>query len=214
MHSPSPLLLQRFGLSSLELSSGVAAALAALEEETRLLRAALERAEAEAERDALTGLLNRRGLVRELARMIAHGERHQRHGCVLFADVDDFKRLNDRYGHVAGDGALRHVAGLVRAHVRLEDAVARLGGDEFVVVLGAVAGPTAQAKAVELARRVEAEPFIHEGVVHTLNVSIGAAEVLPGDDPEQVLARADEAMYAAKHRERRRQALDAFEANR
>lgn len=214
MHSPSPLLLQRFGLSRLELSAGVSVALASLEQENRLLRAALDRAEAEAERDPLTGLLNRRGLLRELARTIANGERHNRHAAVLFADVDAFKSLNDRFGHLAGDGALRHVAGLLRAHVRMEDAVARLGGDEFAVVLGSVRASAAQAKAAELARRVEAEPFIHEGVIHTLSLSIGAAQVEPGDAPDAVLARADEAMYAARRRVRRQQAMEAFEAPR
>lgn len=204
MRSPSPLLLQRFGLSGLQAGSAAAVALAALEAENRALRAALAQAEAEAERDALTGLLNRRGLLRELARTIAQAERGRRPAGVLFADVDAFKSLNDRFGHGAGDAALRHVAGLLRAHVRLEDAAARLGGDEFVVVLDWAGAGAVEAKAAELARRVEAEPFLHEGIAHTLKLSIGAAQVQPGDDPERVLARADAAMYAAKHQDQRR----------
>lgn len=210
MHAPSPSLLHRFGLSAAMLEPACAAALGSLEEENRLLRAALLRAEQEAERDALTGLLNRRGLLRELARSIARCERQGHEGAVLFGDIDAFKRLNDGYGHSAGDGALQHVAGLLRMHLRLEDCVARLGGDEFVAVLGAVRLADAKAKAVALAAKVEAAPFIFEGVVHSLSLSIGAAPLRAGDDPERVLAKADEAMYAAKQAQRRRDALEAL----
>jgi len=202
----------RFGLAPQELTPRVRLALTLLEDEIAGLREALAKAEAEAERDPLTGVLNRRGFVRELARAAAVLERHESPAALLFVDLDGFKGLNDRYGHAMGDAALAHVARLLEAHVRIEDRVGRIGGDEFAVLLSHADRAQAEAKAQSLAQLLAATPFQHEGLSHTLTASLGATPLAAGDSPEQALSRADEAMYAAKQAGKRLAALAALEA--
>jgi diguanylate cyclase (GGDEF)-like protein len=119
---------------------------------------------------------------------------------VMVADVDLFKELNDRYGHLNGDGALRGVAKRLTAAVRATDTVARLGGDEFGLILP---GATRQV-AVQVARRVVAafsEPLVLDNATIDIAVSIGIAWAgQHGRDGESLLRRADAAMYAAKNR--------------
>lgn len=169
-----------------------------------LLAMAGERARVQLERlatlDPLTGLLNRRGLTEAAAR---HVPLHTRGGApvsVLLADLDGFKRINDRYGHDAGDAILVGFATLARRVVaRRTDILARHGGEEFIAVLPA----TALAEAILLAERLRKatrdEPFsFGEHTLH-VTVSIGVAAVEPGDTSIQpAISRADASLYAAK----------------
>jgi diguanylate cyclase (GGDEF)-like protein len=125
---------------------------------------------------------------------------------VLFCDLDGFKPVNDRLGHGGGDAVLAEVARRLQAAVRATDFVARLGGDEFVVRCeGTGAGPQAVADLVErLHEHVEA-PIEVDGDKATVGVSIGVAAAAPGEacDADELLLRADEAMYQAKAAARR-----------
>ncbi|HWR87165.1 MAG TPA: EAL domain-containing protein, partial [Acidiferrobacterales bacterium] len=152
-----------------------------------------------AERDSLTGLYNRHRFQMELGRMLAETERRQTQGALLFFDLDEFKYINDTFGHRAGDAMLIRVAGEVGALVRRNEVLARLGGDEFAVLL-----PDAdEAQAVQLAERiiraVSQIPFRFEQQNLRLTTSLGIA-LYPqhGSDTEELVARADAAMYQAK----------------
>src|SRR4051794_41410327 len=118
---------------------GAAAALARENAELRAellaLRARLAEAEGLADRDALTPLLNRRALMRELARTLAAVERYGRPASLVYFDLDGLKAINDRFGHAAGDAVLRAVAQRLIGHVRASDVAGRMGGDEFAVIL-------------------------------------------------------------------------------
>lgn len=151
--------------------------------------------------DTLTGLPNRDLLRDRLAKEMARVRRHGGACAVLFLDFDDFKTLNDSLGHDLGDRALQIIAERLPAFLRDEDTAARLGGDEFVVVLSGVHGPRDAAKvAGELLRSV-AEPFLLRGQEVRLTSSMGIALYAGGDETlDEVLKRADQAMYHAKFR--------------
>jgi diguanylate cyclase (GGDEF)-like protein len=166
------------------------------------LMAALSEAETRADRDPLTNVLNRRAFLREIDRVVGVVERYSRPAAVLYLDMDGFKSLNDRFGHSVGDAALRHVARLLRANVRDSDHVGRLGGDEFGVILIESTPAEAAAKAEILAAIVRAVPLAFEGQSHPLAASVGVHPIAGPEAAEAALARADEAMYAAKHAQR------------
>ncbi len=154
-----------------------------------------ERMRHEALHDPLTGLANRTLLRDRLEHALARSAREGTETGVLFVDLDEFKRVNDRFGHGAGDAVLAELGQRLRAAVRPADTVARLGGDEFVVVCEAVDEPTALA----LGRRLDAairRPLGVGGTEQKLTASIGIA--LGRDDADSLLAVADAAVYQAK----------------
>jgi diguanylate cyclase (GGDEF)-like protein len=158
-----------------------------------------------ADHDELTGLLNRRRFEEELARELARADRYSVRGAVLNLDVDNFKLVNDCFGHAAGDEVLRSVAAALAHRSRASDVVARVGGDEFGVLLRAVGASEARAVADQL---LEAVHHALEAVADNplrLTASIGVAifEGLCTDRAELLLA-ADVAMYEAKNRGRDR----------
>jgi len=151
-----------------------------------------------AQEDPLTGLLNRRGFFRDLARAVAHRTRYGTNVAVLLADLDAFKPINDTYGHEAGDKALVHLAALLRSTVRSSDSVGRLGGDEFGVILWHAEEAVARQKARSLEILIAGSPLPWEGSTLRLGCSIGVAALETADTAEDALARADRAMYARK----------------
>ena len=155
-----------------------------------------ERMRHEAVHDPLTGLANRTLLRDRLEHALARSERAEDMATgVLFLDLDNFKQVNDAYGHAAGDAVLVELGRRLRMAVRPADTVARLGGDEFVVVCEEVDAETA----LTLGRRLEEairEPLEVEGVTHVLSASIGIA--LGRTDPDALLGDADAAVYEAK----------------
>ena len=168
-------------------------------------RAAEEQVRRLAYYDPLTGLPNRRLLMDRLRQLMLRKQRRGRHGALLFIDMDNFKRLNDRHGHEAGDEFLRQSAARLRASVRAGDTVARLGGDEFVILLDSLdadpAAATAQARAIG-AGVVDAfrQPVMIGAMAHRSTASVGAVLIRDAhEDPDALLRQADQAMYQAKH---------------
>ena len=151
-----------------------------------------------AQDDPLVRAVNRRGMVRELDRMIASRHRHGTPSAMLFVDLDDLKILNDSFGHQGGDAALIHVAEQLHRGTRGSDCVARLGGDEFCVLLDHADEDSALETADRLINAIAGDDFLFEGLAMPLSVSIGVTMIEEGDTPARVLARADQAMYRVK----------------
>ena len=161
--------------------------------------------------DELTGLPNRRTMTAHLESTLERLAAGTSPGAVvLYLDLDDFKAVNDTYGHVVGDRLLQAVATRVKACVRSCDVVARFGGDEFVVVLE---GAPQDIEAVVLPglERAMAEPVTIDAVVVSEPASIGVATIRPGErvDAETVLRRADAEMYRVKRARREARAQTA-----
>jgi diguanylate cyclase (GGDEF)-like protein len=195
------------GIPDAELTPRVREALISLMEEVQSLRAELERTRARigeleelADADPLLGVFNRRAFVRELNRALAMAERYGAPSSLVFVDVNDLKKINDRYGHAAGDAALAHVAQALVANVRQTDAVGRLGGDEFGVILTQTDAGTAKVKADSLAAAVSAEPFEWRGERMAVRIACGVVEIRKGQTVDDALETADTAMYDAKRK--------------
>ena len=152
-------------------------------------------ARALADLDALTGLHNRRFFHETLAREVARAQRYQRRLSLIIFDLDDFKAINDRVGHLAGDAALAEAAERMLSVVRTADFACRVGGDEFGVVLPESTIGEAELLAGRIARAINARPITPAG---TVNLSAGVAELRPADRPTDLFERADEALYRAK----------------
>jgi diguanylate cyclase (GGDEF)-like protein len=161
-------------------------------------RARIQELEARVDVDPLTDVLNRRGFERELKRSLAYVKRYGVSAALIYIDLDEFKPVNDRHGHGAGDLVLKAVAAALVRRVRASDVVARLGGDEFVVLLWNVSGAEAAAKAADLEAAVYGTPVRFGASTLVVGASAGVAQLGPLDAPEDVLARADAAMYARK----------------
>jgi diguanylate cyclase (GGDEF)-like protein len=149
-----------------------------------------------ADLDALTGLHNRRYFHETLAREVARAQRYDRRLALIVFDLDDFKKVNDRIGHLAGDAVLAEAAERVRDVVRSADIACRVGGDEFAVILP----ESTLADADQLYRRIQAavsaRPLVQVGKLH---LSAGVAELRSEDDGTSLFERADEALYRAKN---------------
>jgi diguanylate cyclase (GGDEF)-like protein len=148
-----------------------------------------------ADLDALTGLHNRRYFHETLAREVARAQRYDRRLALVVFDLDGFKAINDRIGHLAGDGVLAEVAERVRSVVRSADVACRVGGDEFGVILPESTLADAELLSQRMQAVVAANPI---GDAGTLQLSAGAAELVPEDDATRFFERADRALYQAK----------------
>lgn len=193
------------GLTETELSPNVKAALTALLDEVRSLREELDRTrkriqflERVADEDAMLPIANRRAFVRELTRIISFSERYGSPGSVLYFDLNGMKQINDRFGHAAGDAALRHFSTLLVNNVRDSDVVGRLGGDEFGVILAQADVVQAQEKAAQLVGVIARSPFFWDGNEITLSCSIGMHEFHGQQSADEALSQADASMYQAK----------------
>lgn len=148
--------------------------------------------------DDLTGVLKREEAI---ARLTALGSQRRRPGglpAVLFLDVDEFKQVNDTYGHLAGDALLTELAVRIRQCVRHNDVIARMGGDEFLVILEGIHDVQDVARIAENIRASAARPIVTGGHIVHATASIGITLSELGEDADAVIARADDAMYRAK----------------
>jgi diguanylate cyclase (GGDEF)-like protein len=148
-----------------------------------------------ADLDALTGLKNRRYFHDTLAREVARAHRYGRRLALIVLDLDEFKAINDRIGHLAGDAVLAEIAERIRDVVRSADIPCRVGGDEFAVILPESTTTDADRLYHRLLGVVSSRPF---GQAGRLLLSAGVAELHPDDDPTTFFERADEALYRAK----------------
>ena len=149
-----------------------------------------------ADLDSLTGLHNRRYFYETLAREVDRAQRYQRPLSLVIVDVDGFKEINDRIGHLAGDAVLAEIADRIRQVVRSADIPCRVGGDEFAVIVPEVEVGQARQLVGRIQRAVSAQPIARAGRVR---VSAGVADIQPNDSPTSLFERGDESLYAAKH---------------
>ncbi|HET7788523.1 MAG TPA: GGDEF domain-containing protein [Myxococcales bacterium] len=168
------------------------------------LEAAVQRKLVEAAlREPLTGLYNRRHFQERFAAEVAVAHRHRRPLSLLLVDVDHFKRVNDKHGHLAGDEVLKTVAQALTQGLRIEDILARFGGEEFVVLAREADAAAAMALAERLRQLVEAAQTPWEGgegipAGVSVTVSIGVAQLAPEENDRDLFQRADGAAYQAK----------------
>lgn len=156
--------------------------------------------------DELTGIANRRFIISALDRDVARAIRTRESMAVMMVDIDHFKRINDSYGHLAGDAVLRSVADLIQHRIRAQDIVGRYGGEEFLVVLADTSLQGAQQLAEQLRTAVESALCRHAGESLSVTVSIGVfgGRLEPGDSWDQIIHAADMALYDAKQSGRNR----------
>jgi two-component system cell cycle response regulator len=151
-------------------------------------------------RDGMTGAYNKKFFTDRLESELAYAKRHNTHLSLLLFDVDHFKRVNDTYGHLAGDQVLVQLSKLTQGTIRTEDVFARYGGEEFAVYCRAVPLETAGIVGERLRSLVENHHFMHEGQRLPVTISIGVAAfpITPANAGPELVAAADEALYEAK----------------
>ncbi|WPC06248.1 sensor domain-containing diguanylate cyclase [Pseudomonas benzenivorans] len=154
--------------------------------------------------DTLTTLTNRRGFELLANQAIQEARRNQSPLCALLLDLDQFKQLNDNHGHLAGDEVLRGFAALLQGDLRQSDIICRWGGEEFILLLKDSAPEQARQLAEKVRRHTERTRFEHAGTELRVTVSIGLAELHAGDALDQLIGRADRALYRAKQSGRNR----------
>lgn len=181
-------------------------------DELRALRARADHAEHEIQRlqreldqmtelvthDLLTGVLNRKGLQEAVQQEVARAERRGSPVCLALLDIDDFKKLNDTMGHLAGDAALQHLAQVARQSLRPHDSIGRYGGEEFLLVLPDTDVEQAVAVVQRLQRDLSAHLFLQDDRRVLITFSAGVTQLRPDEPLESAIARADGAMYRAK----------------
>ncbi len=192
-----------------ELESKVATRTAELADANRRLANALGELERVAATDRLTGAWNRRWFDEAIHAEIERAQRYGHALSLIMIDIDQFKRINDRYGHARGDSVLSDLAARIRDEIRGADSLTRWGGEEFIVLAPATSLEGAVPLAEKLRLRIERSAFAG---VDPITISLGVTEYRPGQRAEDVVAAADVAMYRAKQRGRNRVATEP-EAN-
>ena len=181
---------------------GLAERIASMEQQAQGYREHLEEQRQKALIDPLTGLPNRAAWGERLQHEVEQWQAHGKPLLIAMLDLDHFKRINDGYGHLAGDKVLKIIATQLRKHLRPIDFIARFGGEEFVLLMP----DTPLAAGLDLIEKlrvaIEACPFHFKGEPVTITTSIGVSAFRTGDRSDHVLKRADEALYRAKRRGR------------
>ncbi|MEE1890610.1 GGDEF domain-containing protein [Pseudomonas carassii] len=183
---------------------GLAERVASMEQEALGYREHLEEQRQKAMIDPLTGLPNRAAWSEQVEREVLDWQENGGHLAMAILDLDHFKRINDGYGHLAGDKVLKIVADQLRKRLRGRDFIARFGGEEFVLLLPQTSPPAAAQVAETLRSAIEACPFHFKGERVVITTSIGISAFRSGERGDQVLKRADEALYRAKDNGRNR----------
>lgn len=152
----------------------------------------------QATHDGLTGLLNRSAVVEILERELERAVRDALPLSVLMVDLDHFKRVNDTFGHLAGDTVLREAAARMKSAIRRYDSLGRYGGEEFLIVLPGCAAEGAVSQAERLRMALAAEPFSVPGHLLPVTCSVGVASLADRSDADALIGQADIALYRAK----------------
>ena len=152
-----------------------------------------------AHQDPLTGIANARYLNDRLEQACARVDRHGGQLALLYLDFNGFKKINDDFGHLAGDLVLRHISHRLRQAIRREDIVARIGGDEFAILVEFVGNTDEIAQLTERVHHLIAEPIDIDGQIHQITASVGRV-LYPTEVAQrrQIIEHADRAMYRAK----------------
>jgi diguanylate cyclase (GGDEF)-like protein len=197
LHWPQPAWLEfalpaAFAFASIVLAFGLADHIVSIRHERDVAHRLVEH-------DMLTGVLNRRAILARLRTAFLAAREKNRPLAVLFLDLDHFKRVNDSYGHRAGDQCLRAVIAPIASELRQGDALGRYGGEEFLVVLPGASVANAEGVAERIRQRVEELPMLVSGVRVGLTLSIGVATLEAGVmTPDDLIERADAALYLSK----------------
>ena len=168
------------------------------EARVRTLQAELAQMSEMIREDPLTQSLNRRGLEQQFSIEQARADRKRSPLCLAVLDIDNFKHLNDRLGHSAGDDALKHLAKVVRETLRPSDSLARYGGEEFVILLPDTSPEDGEKVMIRVQRELTRRFFMHNNERVLITFSAGLAVRHPDEPQEQLIERADRAMYEAK----------------
>lgn len=150
--------------------------------------------------DCVAPIPNRRAFMRRLTWAITMHERYGHPSTILYFDLNDFKQINDQFGHAAGDLAIRHVSQLLSNTMRESDFLARIGGDEFAVIMYYAEEEAAKKRGAKIAEKLEKTPLIFSGKRVHLSSAYGYYTLQSGDDAESALASADTFMYVDKRR--------------
>ena len=151
-----------------------------------------------ADQDSLLAISNRRAFVREMTRMISYSQRYGINSSLIYLDMNDLKKINDKHGHQAGDEALSHMANVIVKNLRDSDIIGRLGGDEFGIILPKADENTARVKAESLIKAITNTPMDLHGNKITLKVAYGIHPLMGNESADQALDKADKNMYAHK----------------
>lgn len=187
----------------------IASDITSLRAEDRTVRQDRDLAIKAAQTDELTGIANRRYVTAMIEDLLAQaGARPDAGGCVALLDLDNFKFINDRYGHHVGDAVLRDFARRIQALVRRTDCFGRVGGEEFVLVLPGTSGPQAALLIERMLTVIRRAQPLSDRPDFAYTFSAGVAENIAGDSVASIYARADKALYAAKVAGRNQLILD------
>ena len=179
----------------------------ALESKTAKLYRDLEQQKKQLEIDPLTQILNRSGYCKIIDRAIAQFRKNHTGFSLSVFDIDHFKRINDTFGHLAGDKVLKNLAKQVQAEINAEDHLCRYGGEEFVIVMPNQDGTSAHEAMDRLRAKVEKYHFHHNETTVPVTISCGTAAFRAADDADSIFERADQALYDAKHNGRNQSRL-------
>lgn len=161
-------------------------------------------------RDGLTEIFNKRKYDEEAEREVARSQRHGRPLCLILFDLDDFKLINDNYGHLCGDFVLKRVTSLVREVVRPEQVFSRVGGDEFAILTPETEAPGAESLAIKLRDRIAGLEYDYCGCTVSVTCSFGIAHLDAGmKTPEELYEAADRALFLSKRAGRNRVTLNS-----
>jgi len=162
--------------------------------------------------DALTKVFNRKALDSYLQEVTHKGElQHELH--LLILDIDDFKQINDEYGHVVGDKVLIFLANILRKTLRDGDKIFRYGGEEFIIILNRIDMQKCKEIAKRIVEIISANKLLYKGEAINVTVSIGATRYHKGDTPDMLIARADKALYKSKHNGKNQMNVEYIDGN-
>lgn len=166
--------------------------------DVKIIKTELEKLRNLAFIDELTGVLNRRGLDFFIKEKIKETKRYNRKFAVLFIDLDNFKDINDLYGHHIGDKVLKMIGETLKSNLRANDIVARFGGDEFIVIFEIEDINSIEELAQKMITLIENSFFEEKGQIIKVSASIGGVMIKKEDTPEKLLKKADRLMYVSK----------------
>ncbi|MBS98138.1 MAG: hypothetical protein CMI01_05625 [Oceanospirillaceae bacterium] len=175
-----------------------------MEQKADHFRQAAEEAHVKSHTDPLTGLPNRLGYDQQLSKEIEHYKRYGIAFSLCVLDIDLFKGINDKYGHMVGDKVLRLTAKVIRGCLRGSDFAARIGGEEFVVIMPSTSGDAARQAAEKIRKAIEKSPFNFQSNPVKITISIGLTGIRTDDTAGSLFGRADKYLYNAKHEGRNR----------